>query len=70
MFEMRLRHGGHTRHYSITSSDDSGWEVRLQEDQTVRRYNRYRDWHRVERALVQFELEVLELRELGWQDAN
>ena len=70
MFDMRLRHAGHIRHYSITSSDENGWEVRLQEDQTLRRHDHYRDWHRVERAMVQFEFEVHQLKALGWQDAN
>lgn len=70
MFDQRLRHADHTRHYSITSDGDTGWVVRLEEDQTLRRLDNYRDWHRVERAMAQFEREVHELRARGWQDAN
>ena len=58
MFDKRLRHAEHIRHYSITSSEESGWEVRLEEDDTLRRHTYYQDWHRVERAMAQFEREV------------
>ena len=70
MFDQRLRHADHVRHYSITSTGDAGWEVRLEEDQTLRRLANYRDWHRVERAMAQFEREVTELKKSGWSDAN
>lgn len=67
MFDKRLRHAEHIRHYSITSSDASGWDVRLQEDDTLRRHDHYQDWHRVERAMALFEREVTELTARGWQ---
>ena len=54
MFDKRLRHAEHIRHYSITSSEESGWEVRLEEDDTLRRHTYYQDWHRVERAMARF----------------
>jgi hypothetical protein len=69
MFARRLRHQNHIREYVICSAGE-GWEVRLQEDQTVRRLDHYRDWHRVERVLASFEREVEELRALGWQVAH
>ena len=67
MFDLRLSHAEHSRHYSITSRSDSGWDVRLEEDDTVRRHDRYQDWHRVERAMALFEREVRELVARGWQ---
>lgn len=67
MFDKRLRQAEHIRHYSITSSEDSGWEVRLEEDEKLRRHDYYQDWHRVERAMALFEREVMELTSRGWQ---
>jgi hypothetical protein len=66
MFDVRLRHSDHVRHYSITALTPSGWEVRLEEDRQLRRRDVYQDWHRVERAQALLELEVLRLRERGW----
>ena len=62
-----LRHADHVRRFSIAPPGTSGWEVRLEEDQELRRLDHYQDWHRVERALALFEREVLELREQGWR---
>ena len=70
MFDLRLRYATHIRHYSITPSEESGWDVRLEEDDTLRRHHRYQDWHRVERALTQFEREVIELTTRGWELAT
>jgi hypothetical protein len=42
----------------------------LEEDRTLRRLDRYHDWHRVERALAAFEREVQELRARGWRIAG
>jgi hypothetical protein len=67
MYDLRLRRADHVRHYSITSAEHSGWEVRLEEDNAVRRHDRYQDWHRVERVLALFEREVDELTASGWQ---
>lgn len=70
MFARRLRHHDHTRDYSICPAGPGGWEVRLEEDRTLRRLDHYRDWHRVERALASFEREVEELTARGWQIAG
>lgn len=67
MFNLRLRHADHIRHYSITSTESRGWEVRLEEDDRIRRQDHYQDWHRVERAMALFEREVQELTDIGWQ---
>lgn len=69
MFNLRLRHAEHVRHYSITATTVRGWEVRLEEDDSIRRHDYYQDWHRVERVLAYFEREVRELTDNGWQVA-
>jgi hypothetical protein len=70
MFARRLRQADHIRDYSISSAGAQGWEVRLEEDRTLRRLDHYRDWHRVERALASFEREVEELTARGWHIAR
>ena len=70
MFERSLRLANHIRRYSIAAVAPSGWEVTLEEDATVRRRERYDDWHRVERAQALFEREVDQLREAGWLVVN
>lgn len=66
MFQLTLRLANHVRRYSILAISPSGWEVKFEEDQEVRRRHRYEDWHRVERARASFEREVDELQEQGW----
>jgi hypothetical protein len=70
MYRLSLRSADHVRHYSIVSTGQSGWEVKLEEDETLRRRDLYQDWHRVERALALFELEVSELTAQGWRVAR
>lgn len=65
MFHLSLRLADHVRHYSV-SAVATGWEVRLEEDASIRRQDRYTDWHRVERALAMFQLEVEQLTARGW----
>ena len=45
----------------------SGWEVKLEQAGEITRHVYYHDWHRVERALALFQLEVSNLTEHGWQ---
>ena len=66
MLAFNLCCANHVRHYAI-SAGSAGWEVRLEEDQTLRRLDHYRDWHRVERAIASFEREVTALVERGWR---
>jgi hypothetical protein len=67
MFSITLRKADQTRRYSISSLGRSGWEVtREREGET--RHVFYDDWHRVERTLAMFQLEVSELTERGWQE--
>ena len=67
MFAVRLRREEHTRRYSISPWDEGGWEVRREEDRTLTHRVCYHDWHRVERTLAVFRLEVSELRARGWE---
>jgi hypothetical protein len=66
MFAKELIHDGHVRRFEIANHDDQGWEVRVEEDRAVVRRQRYTDWHRVERALNRFALEVADLQDCGW----
>jgi hypothetical protein len=67
MFAISLQRGGHTRHYSVRSSASAGWEVSLEEDRAVSRRVRYRDWHRVERAVALLRREIADLATQGWE---
>ena len=67
MFHISLRNARETRRYSISSLGSSGWEVKLEQAGEITRHVYYHDWHRVERALALFQLEVSNLTEHGWQ---
>ena len=66
MLSITLRRAEHERHYSIQLIRHAGWEVRLEEDRTVKHHIRYDDWHRVERAVELFRREVEDLTAQGW----
>jgi hypothetical protein len=66
MFSIALRHDEHTRKYRVTASHPSGWELTLTEDTKPTRQVHYDDWHRVERAVATWQLEIDELTEKGW----
>ena len=66
MFTRALTHGGHVRRFTIREAGH-GWEVREEQDTRVVRHINVQDWHRVERALVAFRAQVLELEENGWR---
>ena len=67
MFHLSLQCADHVRRYSIMPVRPFGWEVKLEEDRELRRNDFYEDWHRVERAMALFQLEVMHLTENGWQ---
>jgi len=67
MFSIALRHDEHTRKYRVAASQSSGWELTLTEDAKPTRSIHYDDWHRVERALLTWQLEIEELTEKGWK---
>lgn len=66
MFAKELHQEGHTRKFSIIDRGRDGWEVREEQDDRVLKQIRYTDWHRVERALSVFHLQIGELEGLGW----
>lgn len=67
MFSISLQRADHIRRYSIRSTRTAGWEVRLEEDNTLTRHVRYHDWHRVERTLAILRLEIAALAAQGWE---
>ena len=69
MFAVTMRHADQTRRYSI-SRQRAGWEVTLERDDAAPRHVFYQDWHRVERALALFRLEVADLSERGWREVQ
>jgi hypothetical protein len=68
MFTKELHQQGHTRKFSVSDRrrDGSGWEIRCEEDNRVLKQAVYTDWHRVERALSVFNLQIGELEDRGW----
>jgi hypothetical protein len=66
MYELCLRSRNHERRYTV-STHAEGWEARVEHDREVRQVHQYHDWHRVERALSEFEREIAELVGAGWQ---
>ena len=69
MFSISLRNADHIRTYSIAALNPAGWEVKLEREGELTRHV-YHDWHRVERALALFQLEVGELTQRGWQETQ
>jgi hypothetical protein len=66
MFAKELHGEGHVKRFSIRESGKEGWEVREEQDNTVVRNVHYTDWHRVERALHVFALQIGQLEDRGW----
>src|ERR1043165_1526362 len=66
MFVKELHRAGHTRKFSIRELGAAGWDVRDEQDNRVLKHVRVTDWHRVERALNMFTLQIDELEDAGW----
>lgn len=66
MFAKELYRAGHTRKFSIRVMGTAGWEVRDEQDDRVLKAVHYADWHRVERAMHMFNLQIDELESSGW----
>ena len=66
MFVKELRQAGHTRKFSISERGVTGWEVRDVQDDRVLKQICYTDWHRVERAMNMFNLQIDDLQSRGW----
>ena len=69
IFVRKLTRGVHTRQFLVRDTGPSGWEVVDEQDDQILRQVRYTDWHRVERAVAMFGLEVFALERQGWVEA-
>lgn len=70
MFSIMLRKADEVRRYSVSGLGDEGWQVTREREGEPRRQVCYHDWHRVERALAIFRLEVSELTARGWSEVH
>ena len=66
MFSKELRFAGHVKRFLISRLGREGWEVLEEQDLQVVKQIRYTDWHRVERALNLFNMEIGDLESQGW----
>jgi hypothetical protein len=67
MFSKELKQAGHVKRFTIREAPGAGWEVREEADSQLVRVMQYRDWHRVERARMRIEGEVMNLQDQGWR---
>ena len=58
MLKREYTHDGHVSRFSVSRHAGIGWEVREERDDQVVRQTQYTDWHRVERAMQVFELQL------------
>jgi hypothetical protein len=65
MYHRQLRQNEHTRQYDIRERAGA-WDVRALVDATIVKQVRYDDWHRVERARLFFDREIVSLQDAGW----
>jgi hypothetical protein len=68
-FTKSLKKAHHVRRYTIQTTP-TGWEVKQEQDSQVLRQTCYQDWHRVEWARRAFVIEMINLRQEGWQDVQ
>jgi len=69
MYTTELSHEGHQRRFILGEAPLGGWELRVEEDQAVVRRVRYTDWHRVERARMNFAAHAVSLEMSGWKES-
>ena len=69
MYKRTFRKADQTHRFVITNTDGSGWEVREEQDSQVIWRVRYTDWHRVERARMNFAAHALSLEMSGWKES-
>ena len=68
MYTRLLRKSVHTKKFTISHDQQEGWEVSEEEDSRLVLSVRYKDWHRVERAMETFANKAKSLRQRGWAD--
>ena len=66
IFSKRLCNDSHVRDFLISSADERGWEVREEQDHQVIRRAWMHNWHAVEKAIMRFGLEAIQLQRAGW----
>ena len=69
MYKRTFRKADQTHRFVITNTDGSGWEVREEQDSQVIWKVRYTDWHRVERARMNFAAHAVSLEMSGWKES-
>ena len=69
MYKRTFRKADQTHRFVITNTDGSGWEVREEQDSQVIWRVRYTDWHRVERARMNFAAHAVSLELSGWKES-
>lgn len=69
MYARVFRRADQTRRFTISEATAAGWEVREEQDSRVVWSARYTDWHRVERARMQFTRAAESLALAGWNES-
>jgi len=69
VFQKLLTNGDHIRAFVIDAHGTDGWSVREEHDREVVQQKRYRDWHRVERAMNLFAWKATQLSDSGWTES-
>jgi hypothetical protein len=70
LFAKRLVRAGEERRFHIHYKPGTGWEAAEGAGRATLQAARYTDWHRVERVLRRFSLEIAELHRQGWREAE
>jgi hypothetical protein len=70
MYLRLFRRADQTHAFTITDAGLAGWEVREEQDSQIVRSIRYTDWHRVERARMNFARTAETLEMSGWVEAG
>ena len=68
IFTKTLVRGPHVRSFRILPLPVAGWMVSEEADQRIVQHQQLTDWHRVERAVTRFMVQVADLRREGWVD--
>ena len=69
MYKRTFRKADQTHRFVITNTAGTGWEVREEQDSQVIWRVRYTDWHRVERARMNFAVHAINLELSGWKES-
>ena len=69
MYKRTFPKADQTHRFVITNADGSVWEVREEQDSQVIWRVLYTDWHRVERARMNFAAHAVSLESSGWKES-